>query len=54
MQAVTFGFIGCLRNFKLNSLDVTDASEVSTRPCSTAVEVGTFFYAEGGYLTLGV
>lgn len=54
LDGVTTGFIGCLRGLSLNDQSLVNPSyEVAVEPCSAEVEEGTFFYAEGGYLTLG-
>jgi len=53
LRNVSTGFIGCLRNFKLANTDFgPPARSVGTQSCSSATELGVFFRASGGYLTL--
>uniref|UniRef100_A0A2H8TTK7 Laminin subunit alpha n=2 Tax=Melanaphis sacchari TaxID=742174 RepID=A0A2H8TTK7_9HEMI len=46
-------FIGCLRNFKVNSKDVGSPSRKhGVTKCSEKVEEGAFFHGNGGYIRL--
>jgi len=46
-------FIGCLRNFKVNSKDLGNPSrKFGVSRCSEKVEEGAFFYGNGGYIRL--
>jgi len=53
MEKVTTGFIGCVRNIKLDNMDLgPPAVSVGTQSCSSATELGVFFKSSGGYLSL--
>ena len=48
-------FVGCLRNLLQDDLDVGSASyTVGTEPCTSNVEVGSFFFTDAGHLLLGM
>uniref|UniRef100_A0A915JLW9 Laminin G domain-containing protein n=1 Tax=Romanomermis culicivorax TaxID=13658 RepID=A0A915JLW9_ROMCU len=53
LVGVTTSFGGCLRDFRLNGHELTDASSShGTRPCTDTVENGLFFGPAGGYAIL--
>ncbi|XP_071119471.1 laminin subunit alpha-like [Haliotis cracherodii] len=53
LKDVSGSFIGCLKNFKIND-KMFGAPSVQTaiKPCSNAMEAGSFFTADGGYVKL--
>jgi hypothetical protein len=52
-KIATVGFVGCIRNFKINgNLFGPPSRSFGTRPCYPNVEIGAFFGAAGGYLVV--
>ena len=52
-QQITTSFQGCMRNLTMNGADFGEPeSTPQTLSCSGQVELGSFFYAEGGYVQL--
>lgn len=46
-------FGGCLRDFKLNGVELTEPSAMhGVKPCSETMENGLYFGPQGGYAVL--
>ncbi|KAK2708492.1 hypothetical protein QYM36_014189 [Artemia franciscana] len=51
MKGLDVGFVGCLRDFRMNDRPLTDlVTAEGVEPCSSKVEEGSFFSIDGGYI----
>lgn len=52
MDGITQGFSGCIRNLQLDGIPFGTPTEHFVEPCTSSVESGSFFSADGGYIAL--